>query len=66
MARDVAEAKERMGEPSTSGRFHPSMALTENGKRKEKSQLIDSLEVKQEVVDAKVFGGGHENLQEVS
>lgn len=66
MARDVAEAKERMGEPSTSGRFHLSLALTENGKRKEKSQLIDTLEVKQEVVDAKVLGGGHDNLQEVS
>lgn len=51
MARDIAEAKERMGEPSTSGRDHPTLPSFRNGKR---HQPIATLEVKQEIVESKL------------
>lgn len=61
----IVDAKERMGEPSTSGRDYQSLPLTEMEMVVNSPKIINTLEVKQEVVEANLLDNNKRDFQKV-
>lgn len=60
-----SEAIERMGEPSTSGRDYQRLSSTEVDREMNNFNVINTVEVKQEVVEAKLFDNNVGDFQKV-
>ncbi|XP_024385974.1 protein PHOTOPERIOD-INDEPENDENT EARLY FLOWERING 1 isoform X2 [Physcomitrium patens] len=61
----IVDAKERMGEPSTSGRDYQSLPLTEMEMVVNSPKIINTLEVKQEVVEANLLDNNKRDFQKM-